>query len=282
MKIRLPLLSVLLGLICLIIQPAMAVEPLRIGLTPTFLSERHALIGEWRMHLEHKLKLPVEFVLRDSYKETLALLRQKRIDVAWLCDCPHVTDSSEFSLMATPVFQGRPYYRSYLIVPEEDKTTRGMSDLAGKVFAYTDPHSNFGYLFPRYEIRMLGEDPEHYFRRTFFTHSQRKAIEAVAVGVADAASVNSYVWETMHQLAPVLTGRTRIAARSEEFGFPPFVTGRDFSRKRFRLLQQALFEMSDDAAGKAVLEKMNLDGFVKPRAEIYRKLQEAVRFMKND
>jgi phosphonate transport system substrate-binding protein len=275
-------LSVLLGLIFLIIQPAMAIEPLRIGLTPTFLNERHALIGEWRRHLEHKLKLPVEFVLRDSYKETLALLRQKRIDVAWLCDCPHVTDSPEFSLMATPVFQGRPYYRSYLIVPEADKTTRGMSDLAGKVFAYTDPHSNFGYLFPRYEIRMLGEDPEHYFRRTFFTHSQRKSIEAVAVGVADAASVNSYVWETMHQLAPVLTGRTRIAARSDEFGFPPFVTGRDFSRKRFRLLQQALFEMSDEAAGKAVLEKMNLDGFVMPRAEFYRTLQEAVRFMRND
>jgi phosphonate transport system substrate-binding protein len=282
MKMLLRWLLILLGLNALIIQPATAMEPLRIGLTPTFLNERHALIAEWRTYLERKLKLPVEFVLRDSYKETLTMLRQKRIDVAWLCDCPHVTDNPEFSLLATPLFQGRPYYRSYLIVPEEDATTRGMADLEGKVFAYTDPHSNFGYLFPRYEIRMLGEDPDNYFRRTFFTHSQRKAIEAVAVGVADAASVNSYIWETMHLLAPVLTGRTRIVTRSDEFGFPPFVTGKDFSRKRFRHLQQALFDMSDDAAGKAVLEKMNLDGFVPPRAETYRKLQETVRFMQNE
>lgn len=282
MKTLLLRLSVLLGVICFSIHPATASEAVRIGLTPTFLNERHALIAEWRKYLEHKLKQPVEFVLRDSYKETLALLGQKRIDAAWLCDCPHVTDNPEFSLLATPLFQGRPFYRSYLIVPEEDKTTRGMTNLAGKVFAYTDPHSNFGYLFPRYELRKLGEDPDLFFRRTFFTHSQRKSIEAVAVGVADAASVNSYIWETMHLLAPVLTGRTRIVARSDEFGFPPFVTRHDFSRKRFRLLQQALFDMSNDVAGKSVLEKMNLDGFVIPRAEFYRTLQETVRFMNSD
>ncbi|OYY92387.1 MAG: hypothetical protein B7Y41_16100 [Hydrogenophilales bacterium 28-61-23] len=265
-----------------LILPARAVEPVRIGLTPTFLNERHALMADWRTYLERKMGRPVTFVLRDSYQETMELLHQQHIDVAWLCDCPHVTANPDFRLLATPLFQGRPYYRAYLIVPETDRATRGIFDLKGKVFAYTDPYSNVGYLVPRYEIKKSGVDPEHFFRRTFFTRSQRKAIEAVAVGVADAASVNSYIWETMHRQAPVLTGKTRIAARSQEYGFPPFVADHTFPLQDFRRLQQALIEMSDDARGREVLEKMNLNGFALPQPEIYRDVQDIVRYMKNN
>lgn len=278
---RICLRLVLFGILvlCLPSRSFAAVEPIRIGLTPTFLNERHALIADWRVYLERKLEQPVKFVLRDSYQETLELLRQHNIDVAWLCDCPHVTSNREFRLMATPVFQGRPLYRAYLIVPETDLTTRGILDLKDKVFAYTDPYSNVGYLFPRYELTQAGENPDGYFRRTFFTRSQRKSVEAVAVGVADAASVNSYIWETMNQQAPVLTGRTRIVERSPEYGFPPFVAVNTFPSAKFRRLQKALFDMSSDAGGREVLRKMNLDAFIKPDPDLYREVADIVHFM---
>lgn len=274
--------GLILGMLISLSFPAMATESLRIGLTPTFLNERHALIAEWRGYLERKLGQPVVFVLRDGYQETMELLSQRQIDVAWLCDCPHVTASSAFRLLATPVFQGRPFYRAYLIVPEENRTTRNIFDLKNKVFAFTDPYSNAGYLLPRYQLKKSALDPDRFFRRTFFTHSQRKSIEAVAIGVADAASVNSYIWETMHQQAPVLTGRTRIVARSEEFGFPPFVAEQSLSEKKFRGLQQALAQMSADEDGRAVLKKMNLTGFIPPQPDIYRNVQEVVRFMQGN
>lgn len=268
--------------LCLLVPmsgPVSAMSPINIGLTPTFLNERHALIAEWRGFLERRLKQPVKFILRDSYQETLELLQSGQIDVAWLCDCPHVTANPAFSLLATPLFNGRPFYRAYLIVPEADKSTRGLANLKNKVFAYTDPYSNVGFLVPRYQLKQSGIDPDRFFKRTFFTHSQRKSIEAVAVGVADAASVNSYIWETMNAQAPVLTGRTRIVERSEEFGFPPFVAHRSLPKSDFLRLQQALFEMSEDKVGRAVLEKMNLNGFVKPEADNYRRVEAVVRFM---
>jgi len=259
--------------------PARAVEPLRIGLTPTFLNERHALMADWRAYLERKLGRPVAFVLNDSYQETMELLHHQHIQVAWLCDCPHVTANAEFRLLATPLFQGRPYYRSYLIVPESDRTTRGLLDLKDKVFAYSDLYSNAGFLSPRYELKKLGVDAENFFRRTFFTRSHRKAIEAVAVGVADAASVSSYIWETLQQQGPALTGKTRVAARSQEYGFPPIVAYHTLPARDFLDLQQALVAMADDAQGREVLKKMNLDGFALPQAEIYRPVRDMVRFM---
>ncbi len=269
---------ILLSLACLT-GPVGAVEALRIGLTPTFLNERQALIADWRAYLEGKLGRPVVFTLRDSYQETMELLHQQRIHVAWLCDCPHVTANPEFKLVATPLFQGRPYYRSYLIVPDDDRKTHGILDLMGKVFAYTDPYSNVGFLSPRYEIKRQGADPDLFFRRTFFTRSHRKAIEAVALGVADGSSVNSYIWETMNQQAPALTGKTRVAARSPEYGFPPFVADHTFPIKELQALQQALIDMSIDTRGRGVLKKMNLDGFVMPQPEIYGPVKEIVKFM---
>lgn len=277
--LRFHLLAILLLLSCS--RPAWAVEPLRFGLTPAFLNERHALMAEWASYLESKLGRPVVFVLKDSYQETLELLEQRRIHVAWLCDCPHVTANPEFRLLATPLFQGRPYYHSYLIVPESDHSTHDILDMEGKVFAYTDPYSNVGFLNPRYQLKKQGVEPDHFFRRTFFTHSHRKAIEAVAVGVADAASVSSYIWETLEKQGPALTGKTRIAARSPAYGFPPIVADRTLPAKDFHSLQQALLAMADDARGRELLKVMNLDGFVLPQPESYRDVQEIVRFMQS-
>jgi phosphonate transport system substrate-binding protein len=259
--------------------PARAVEPLRIGLTPTFLSERHALIADWRTYLEGKMGRPVAFVMKESYEQTMELLHQRQIDVAWLCDCPHVTSNPEFRLLVTPLFKGRPYYRSYVIVPESDHHTSSLNDLKDKVFAYSDPYSNAGYMNPRYELKKQGIDPDYFFRRTFFAHSHLKAIEAVAVGVADAASVNSYIWETLNQQDPTLTGKTRVATRSAEYGFPPIVAYHTVPAKDFEALQQALIGMSDAPLGREVLGKMNLTGFALPQRKIYQPVREIIRFM---
>ena len=269
----------LTGLLLAGAGPAWAASPLRIGLTPNFLNERHALIADWRAYLEDKLGRPVTFILKDSYQETMELLHQQQIQVAWLCDCPLVTQNPEFRLLATPLFQGRPYYRSYLVVPDADASTHGLIDLKNKVFAYSDPYSNVGYLSPRYELKKQGLDPDHFFRRTFFTRSHRKAIEAVAVGVADAASVNSYIWETLNRQSPALTGHTRVAARSVEYGFPPFVAYHTLPVEDFHALRRALLAMAGDPRGQAVLKNLNLDGFVTPHPEIYLPVREMIRFM---
>ena len=255
-------------------------ETLRIGLTPTFLNERQALIEDWRVFMERKLGRPVAFVLRDSYRETMELLRQGGIQAAWLCDCPHVTASSEFRLLATPLFHGRPYYQAYLIVPATDRASRHLPDLRGKVFTFTDPYSNSGYLWPRYQISQQGDDPDRYFRRVFFSHSHRNAIEAVAVGLADAASVNSYIWEAMNKQAPALTGHTRVASRSQEFGLPPFVTDHAMPESEFQALRASLIGMADDPAGRSILERMDLSGFARPQPEIYKPLREMVNHMR--
>ncbi len=245
-------------------------QPLRVGMTPAFLNDQLALLEVWRDYLQHRLKRPVEFVQRDRYRETMDLLQQHKLDFAWVCDYPYVAMGNEVKLLAVPVNQGKPIYRSYLIVPAKDTHTRSIADLKGAVFAYADPLSNTGYLVPRFDIKQAGYDPGTFFRRTFFTWSHRKAIEAVASGLVQSAAVDSYVWDSLSKVNPGLAARTRVVKQSEPFGFPPFVAHRSVGQADFDAMRAALLDMSKKPAGQSLLAKLNLDGFIAGSPDLYK------------
>jgi phosphonate transport system substrate-binding protein len=261
-------------------NPTLAAEEpaaLRIALTATVPHDQYQLIEEWRRYMERKLKRRVEFIRRDSYIETMDLLRQRKLDFAWICDYPFVYFRSQVKLLAVPLYQGRPYYRSYLIVPASNQSTTSISQLSNKVFAYTDPYSNTGYLAPRYQLQQTGENPAQFFHQTFFTWSHRKAVEAVAIGLADGAAVSSHVWDTLAIVKPELTAATRIVSRSPEYGFSPLVAQPSVRDEDFRNMQKLLLEMATDAEGKALLRGLNIDGFTKGSPHLY---DEVARMMK--
>lgn len=262
---------------------AAAAQPvtIRVGLTPAFVHDEHGLMENWRRYLQGKLGRPVEFVQRDSYRETMDLLRLAKLDFAWICDYPYIYLKSVVRLLAVPLNQGRPYYRSYLIAGADDRQRTSMRDFKGTVFAYSDPYSNTGYLAPRFEVHQLGEDPDRFFRRTFFTWSHRKAIAAVATGFAQGAAVDSFVWDTLAASRPAATRETRILTQSREFGFPPIVAHRQVGRADFSAMQAALLEMKHDATGAMLLRLLNIDGFVEGEPRMYDDVETMVRAFGN-
>jgi len=252
-------------------------QTIRIGFTPAFVHDQHALLADWRRYMERRLGLKVEIVQRDSYRETMDLLRLKQMDFAWVCDYPFLHLKDLVRLLAVPLYKGQPLYRSYIIVPAGNAKATGLKDLKNTVFAYADPLSNTGYLYPRFAIHQLGENPQTFFRKTFFTWSHKKVVEAVALGIAQGGAVDSYIWETLERLSPELTRRTRIVQRSPEYGFPPFVAHRDISPELFARVQAFLLTMHQDAEGAALLKRINLDGFSKGDARLYDGVAEMMR-----
>lgn len=253
------------------------VTPLRIGLTPTFPNDQYRALEEWRRYLEQRIGRKVEFVRRDSYIQAMDLLRLQKVDFAWICDYPFVFFKGQVKLLAVPLYHGRPYYQSYLIVPAQDLRTTSIVQLKNQVFAYADPYSNTGYLTPRFELQQLGENPSRFFSKTFFTWGHRKTVEAVAAGLAQGGAVSSHVWDTLAKVKPELTAATRIASRSPEYGFPPFVARASISDAEFHDMQRALLAMSEDEAGRKLLSGLNLDGFVAGEQRFYDRVDQMIQ-----
>jgi phosphonate transport system substrate-binding protein len=242
---------------------------LRLGLTPVFLDDQSIFLEAWRGYLAARLQRPVVFVQRGSYREIVDLLNQGQLDAAWLCGFPFVRHEQRLRLLAVPLFQGRPLYRSYLIVPAVDTHTKSLLDLRGKVFAYSDPDSNSGFLYPQFALAKIRERSEIFFARTFYTWSHRKVVEAVSVELAQGGAVDGYIWETLRLSHPQLTARTRVVEQSPEFGFPPFVARSTLPTKDFTALRDVLVAMHNDGEGKKLLGQLNLDGFTPGQRKLY-------------
>jgi phosphonate transport system substrate-binding protein len=257
-------------------------QPLRIGLTPVFLDDHVAFLRRWREYLAARLGRPVEFVQRGSYRETVDLLRQGKLDFAWVCGYPFVRHRAHMRLLAVPLHHGRPLYRSYLIVPAADRETRSLLDLRGRIFAYSDPDSNSGFLFPNYRLLQLKERPGAFFGKAFFTWAHRKVVEAVGSRLAQGGSVDGYVWETLAKFVPELTGKTRVAERSPEFGFPPVVAHPSVPAAEFATVQRTLLEMTLDPQGRVLLGELNLDGFAAGEDALFDSIAHMARVVRGN
>jgi phosphonate transport system substrate-binding protein len=254
-------------------------QPLRIGTTAVILDDQVGFLNAWRAYLEQALKHPVRFVQRGSYREITDLLRADELDFAWVCGYPYARNRSVMRLLAMPLWGGKPLYRSYLIVPAADRTTASLADLGGKVFAYSDPDSNSGFLVPQYAMHRLGLNPTTHFRRTFFTYAHRKVVLAVGQGLAHGGAVDGYVWDTIARQSPAIAAATRVAWRSDEYGFPPLVARTSIPAASYDAMLRALVGMSDDPAGRALLDGLNLDGFVAPDEHVFDGIARIVEFV---
>ena len=239
-----------------------AKQPIRFGLTAVVVTENLRFLDQWSDYLELKTGRKVEFVLRKSYRDVMDLLETGSIDFAWICGYPFVQERmpNPVQLMTVPVYRGLPKYHSYIIVPSNSPYQK-ITDLKGKVFAFSDPDSNSGFLYPLSVLEQIQEKPKSFFRQTFFTYNHAETVQAVAEQFADAGAVDSYIWDYLSVSNPEITERTRIIKTSQSFGFPPIVSRAGTDSNLVKVMKETLENMDTDPQGKILLARLKLDGF---------------------
>ncbi len=236
------------------------VAPIRFGLTAVVVRENLRFYDRWSAYLESRLGRRVVFVQRRSYREIMDMLEADELDFAWICGFPFVQASDHIGLLVVPLYRGEPLYQSYIIV-HRDSPVVALSQLEGRVFAYSDPNSNSGFLVPRAQLTAIGRAPDRFFRLSFFTYSHAETIQAVSEQVADGGAVDSYVWDYLRRFQPEQVERTKIIQRSDLFGFPPIVHRQGIPASLRAALARELAAMGGNPDGRALLDDLMLDGF---------------------
>ena len=233
--------------------------PFRFALTPVFLDNDAAVITALRTALASAMGQEIELVQRRTYQEISGALLDGSVDAAWTCGYPFLQHRAELSLLGVPVWRGAPLYQSYLIAAADDPATN-LADLRGGAHAFSDPDSNSGFLVTATDLAMMNETPDRFFSRAIFTYGHRNVVRAVAGGLTRSGSVDGYVWEVLNSVEPALTAQTRVIARSESLGFPPFVARSDrMAEAGVSACAAALQGLDQTDQGKAVLALLFLD-----------------------
>ena len=227
--------------------------------------------SELEAYLSAKLQRPVRLKQRRTYGEINELLAQAKIQMAFTCTGDYIAGRRQFGLdlLAVPIINGKVYYRSYIVVSKASKA-KSLADLRGRIFAYTDPLSLTGYIYPAAKIRQMGYREKNFFHQVFYTESHDKSIEAVATGIADGAAVDSLIFDALLAASDPAAVKLKVIERSEKFGMPPVVVSPNLDKDvRYKLLK-VLLNMAKDPAGRKVLQKLGMDGFALPEPTLYR------------
>ncbi len=215
-----------------------------------------------------------EIIQRRTYLEVNQLILDKKIDLAWLCTGAWIELHQKHAarLLAVPVVGGKVTYQA-LIIANSGTKAEGILGLRGRRFAFTDPVSLTGCKYPRRLVRESGEEPSTFFSTTTFTHGHDTSVEAVRRGFADAASVDSLVYEYLEKLSPEEVAGIRIVHRSVPFPIPPLAVPAGTTDAEFVELQQALIGFSKSEEGRNVLLPILVERFAVPDEGSYRELE---------
>jgi phosphonate transport system substrate-binding protein len=248
-----------------------APRPLRLAvaaiLSPQGTADSYQELADY---LSAALDRPVELVQRRTYAEINALIADNQVDLAFVCTSAYLDGAANLTmdLLAAPIIEGESVYRAQLIVPRASPAA-SMADLRGQTFAFTDPMSLSGRVYPTFLVQQLGAQPDAFFANIFFTYSHDRAIEAVAAGVADGAAVDSLVLRYALVRDPALAAKIKIIHTSPPFGIPPVVVPASLPARQKVQLQDLLLKMHEDAGGRRVLAHLGIDRFTTIGGQAY-------------
>lgn len=222
-------------------------------------------------YISSKLGVPIEFKQRKTYSEVNNLLKENKLDFAFICTGAYVQEKDELpvELLVVPVIESRPFYNAYVIVNKKSNI-KTFDDLAGKSFAFTDPLSNTGYLFVVNLLKEKRTNPEKFFSKTIFTYAHDYSIQAVARNLVDGATVDGLVYNFLEHASPEKVISTKIIMKSKDFGIPPFVVRKGMNPELKNKLKSIMLNLHNDPKGKELLSKIMIDKFIEGNDELYK------------
>jgi phosphonate transport system substrate-binding protein len=266
------------------LTPALSQTPLRAGvasmITPVSAVKYYQQVVDY---LGEKLGVPSEMVHRTTYDEIDVMLENNAVDVAFICSSPYVLDNEKFGveLLVAPQVSGEVYYHSNIIV-HKDSPIETFEQLRDLTFAFVDPKSNTGRLYPTYFLAKRDELPDSFFSSYQYSYSHNKSVEMVAKNRVDGASVDSIVYDYMVATGSPYAKQTKIIHRSPKFGIPPVVVPPNISPYLKESLRSIFLEMHDDPEGKLILEGMKIERFVEVPDANYDAIRAMRAFIKNN
>jgi phosphonate transport system substrate-binding protein len=224
-------------------------KELTVGLIPS--EDSRAMIAQSKAmmdKLSEALGMPVKPFVAADYNGVIEALRSKRLDVAYLGPFSYVLGATVADIEAFAVAEtkkaGRTSYQSYIIT-HKDSGIKTVADLKGKNFAFVDPSSTSGHLFPKAGLIKAGFNPDRDFGRIIFSGSHDSSAIAVQNKKIDAAAVADRILEAAFTKGIAKREDIVIVWKSDPIPESPTVWRKDLPEDLKKRIQAAFLEVKD-------------------------------------
>ncbi len=162
------------------------------------------------------------------------------------------------------------------------RADRGIQDLAGlmgKRFAFVDPASTSGHLYPKTLLMSQGFDPEHFFKKVVFVGSHNAVVLAIYKGEVDGGAAYDGSRAAVAKMFPDVFDKVNVIAYTKEIPNDTVSVRKGLSGDLKMRIRDGLKKLSRSPQGSKVLKKLygisgftDLDGLFDPVREAGRLL----------
>jgi phosphate/phosphite/phosphonate ABC transporter binding protein len=171
--------------------PAQSQQELKFGFTPVLSEpEMRAEFEPLMNYLSDAIGQKVTLYIAKDYGDLRTQIENGSVDIGSFSPFAYIdaAKGGKIRIIAQSIIEGSATYRG-IIIARKDSGLRSIADLKGKRFAFVDPKSASGYVYPRAMLIEKGINPESFFIETTFAGSHDKVIAAVLEGRADAGAI---------------------------------------------------------------------------------------------
>lgn len=272
------------SLALLVTSGALAQQPaeLRVGLIPSEDAQAMMRASQQVMEqLEQKTGMKVKPFVANDYNGVIEAMRSGKIDVAYFGPFSYVLAAqlAHAEAFAIPVAKksGKSSYQS-IIISKKDKGPGSVAQLQGKTFAFVDPSSASGHLFPKAGLKGEGVDTDKYFSRVIFSGSHDASIMAVANGKVDAAAVADPIFQTAIAKGHVKAEDFQIVWRSQPIPESPMAWRKSLDAATKQKVAAALAEIKGLPWG----DRGELNGFAPTNDAAYNVVRDTAKALNLD
>jgi phosphonate transport system substrate-binding protein len=204
-----------------------------------------------RNYLQNQLHMPVEVVRVEGYAPTIEAMRAHKVDVANFGSLAYILASKNAGAEAITSSGGADgklaQYYSVIAVPK-NSPIKSIDDLKAHskdlVFAFADPASTSGNLYPRVFLQSLGIQPEKDFKQVVFPNGHLACAMAVKSGKVDVGAYMASVNTRLVSTGKMQPDDIRVLWTSEGIPTGPLAVRKDLPDALKKQIQDAMTHIS--------------------------------------
>ncbi|MFC5392712.1 phosphonate ABC transporter substrate-binding protein [Bosea vestrisii] len=255
---------------------------IRVGLIPS--EDSRAMLessAQLLAALQKNLGIPVQGFVASDYNGVIEAMRSNHVDVAYLGPFSYVLGTTVAAIEAFATAEtaksSRSFYRSQIIA-RKDSGISDWKDLKGRTFAFVDPSSTSGHLFPKAGLMKLGFDPEKDFGRVLFTGSHDANALAVANKRVDAATIADRILDAAVQKKLVDRADIHVVWESDPIPESPTCWRKNLPEDLKANIKSAFLNIRDITWA----DQGKLNRFVETNDQAYDIIRETAKVLKLD
>lgn len=200
--------------------------------------------------------IPVEQMEGGDYAVGIEAMKNEQLDVLLVSPMSYFQAKQRAYIepLVTTSSNGAEAYKTVFVTKKDNTEINELKDLKGVNFAFVDPASSSGYMFPKYTlVKELSLDPEkmeepnYFFKTVAYSGKHDSSLMGVVKGDYEAAAVAGQVIAMMDEAGLVDQDELKVIAETDEIPNPAFVIRQDLPEDLKKKIKEFYLQYDDEA-----------------------------------